>query len=204
MKKEIKNIVFDFGGVLIDLNRQRCVENFKRIGLSNADELIGGKDQQELFTQFEKGLITSGEFRDKVRQLSGKALTDEQIDEAWNSFLVSIPDYKLDMLLKLRGKYIVYLLSNTNELHWAWSCEHAFPYKGFTEEDYFEEIFLSYKLNQIKPDPDIFHSVIDRTGILPEETFFIDDLKANCLAAEKLGISTYCAQPGEDWTHLFL
>lgn len=204
MKAGIKNIIFDLGDVLINLNRQCCIDSFKELGLKNIDELIGNFSQQGMFMQLEKGLITPDEFRDKIRELSDRTLTDEEIDTAWNSFLLDIPSYKLDALLELREHYIVYLLSNTNKIHWYWVCEHAFPYKGFTEKDYFEEIFLSYKLHQTKPDIDIFQSVLDRTGILPEETFFIDDSKANCQAAETLGISTYCAKPGEDWTHLFI
>lgn len=203
MEKKIKNIVFDLGGVLIDLDRQRCVDSFKKLGLEHVDELIGDFSQQGIFMQLEKGLVTADVFRDRVCELSGKAIADEVIDEAWNSFLVRTPTYKLDALLALRGKYIVYLLSNTNEIHWNWACQHGFSYKGFTMKDYFEEVFLSYELKQAKPDPEIFRSVIERAGILPEETFFIDDSKANCLAASELGIVTYCAQPGEDWTHLF-
>lgn len=203
MEKGIKNVIFDFGGVLIDLDRQRCVDSFKAMGLEHADELIGNFAQQGMFMQLEKGLITSGQFRDNIREQSGNPLTDKQIDEAWNSFLIAIPSYKLDTLLALRGKYIVYLLSNTNQIHWEWSCKNAFPYKGFTEKDYFEETFLSYELKQAKPETGIFETILEQTGILPEETLFIDDSVANCLAAEKLGISTHCVKPSEDWTHLF-
>ena len=150
-RKGIKNLIFDFGGVLINLDRQRCVENFRKLGLEKVDELLGMYSQQGIFMQHEKGLISSAEFRENIRGLLTKKVTDEQIDAAWNSFLVDIPRFKLDMLLKLREKYVVYLLSNTNEIHWKWACEHAFPYRGFRVEDYFEKMYLSYEMKMVKP-----------------------------------------------------
>ena len=87
-RKGIKNLLIDFGGVLINLDRPRCIENFKKLGLQNVDELLNVYHQQGIFMQQEKGLVTSAEFRDVIRQMVGKPLTDQQIDDAWNSFLV--------------------------------------------------------------------------------------------------------------------
>lgn len=203
VNKEIRNLLVDFGGVLINLDRQRCIENFKKLGLTDADEMLGLFQQQGVFMQQEQGLITSAEFHDAIREKIGKQVTDEQIDAAWNSFLVDIPGYKLDFLLKLREKYVVYLLSNTNEIHWRWSCEHVFPYRGFRVEDYFEKIYLSYEMKLMKPDAAIFEAVLSDAGIDPQQTFFIDDSEANCETARSLGISTYTPKAGEDWRHLF-
>lgn len=203
-RKGIKNLIIDFGGVLIDLNRQRCIENFKRLGLPDVEVVLDIYHQQDFFQKYEKGLITSAEFRDVIREKIGKPVTDAQIDDAWNSFLVSIPAAKLDLLLNLRKDYVVYLLSNTNEIHWQWSCQHAFPYKTFQVENYFEHIYLSYEMNMAKPDAEIFQKVLDDTSIIPAETLFIDDSAANCRAAEALGITTYTPQAGEDWSHLFV
>lgn len=199
----IKNLLIDFGGVLIDLDRHRCIENFKKLGFDNIEDLLNIYHQQGIFMQQEKGLITSAEFRSGVREMMGKEVTDRQIDAAWNSFLVGIPTYKLDLLLKLREKYVVYLLSNTNETHWEWSCEHVFPYKGFQVKDYFEKIYLSFEMKMVKPDAEIFNAVLDDASIDPKETFFIDDSGANCEIAQSLGISTYTPKAGEDWSHLF-
>lgn len=171
--------------------------------MQNVDELLNVYHQQGIFMQQEKGLVTSAEFRDVIRQMVGKPLTDQQIDDAWNSFLVDIPTYKLDLLLKLREKYVVYLLSNTNDIHWKWSCENVFPYRGFQVEDYFEKIYLSFEMKMVKPDTEIFETVLADANIDPKETFFIDDSEANCLAAQALGISTYTPQANEDWSHIF-
>lgn len=202
-RKGIKNLIIDFGGVLIDLDRQRCLDNFKKLGMPDTEVVLDIYHQQDFFQQYEKGLITTAEFRDVIREKIGKPVTDARIDEAWNSFLVNIPTYKLDLLLNLRKDYVVYLLSNTNELHWQWSCQHAFPYKTFRVEDYFEHIFLSYEMKMAKPDAEIFRRVLDETGIVPQETLFIDDSDANCRTAETLGISTYTPEAHEDWSHLF-
>lgn len=202
-RKGIKNLIIDFGGVLIDLDRQRCLDNFSKLGMSDVESLLDIYHQQDFFQKYEKGLITTAEFRDVIRSKTEKPVTDAQIDDAWNSFLMNIPSYKLDLLLNLRKDYVVYLLSNTNELHWEWSCKHVFPYKTFRVEDYFEHIFLSYKMKMAKPDAGIFQKVLDETGIVPQETLFIDDSDANCRTAEALGISTYTPKAHEDWSHLF-
>ena len=202
-EKGIKNLLIDFGGVLIDLDRQRCIENFKKIGFEHIDSLLNMYHQQGVFMNQEKGLITSDEFRNEIRGMMGKAVSDQQIDDAWNSFLVNIPTHKLDLLLQLREKYTVYLLSNTNEIHWQWSCKHVFPYRNYQVEDYFEKIYLSFEMKMMKPEPEIFKAIIDDVGINPEETFFIDDSDINCKVANELGIATYTPKAGEDWSHLF-
>lgn len=201
--KGIKNLLIDFGGVLINLDRSRCIEKFKKLGLENMEELLNIYHQQGFFMQYEQGLITSAQFRDEIRNLAKRPLSDQQIDAAWNSFLVDIPACKLDLLLKLRERYVVYLLSNTNNIHWEWSCKEVFPYRTFQVGDYFEKIYLSFEMKKVKPDTEIFKAVLADACIDPKETFFIDDSEANCRAAQTLGISTYTPQAGEDWSHLF-
>ncbi|GCB37265.1 HAD family hydrolase [Bacteroides faecalis] len=201
--KGIKNLLIDLGGVLINLDRQRCIDNFKKLGCEHVEDLLNFYHQQGIFMQQEKGMITSAEFRNGVREMMGKTLSDQQIDTAWNSFLVDIPTYKLELLLKLREKYVVYLLSNTNAIHWKWVCENAFPYRTFKVEDYFEKTYLSFEMRMIKPEMEIFKAVIEDADIDPKETFFIDDSDINCKMAQKLGISTYTPKAGEDWSHLF-
>lgn len=201
--KGIKNLLIDLGGVLINLDRQRCIENFEKLGLRNVEDLLDFSSPNGLLMQQEKGLITPAEFRNGVREMIGKTVSDKQIDAAWNSFLVDIPMYKLDLLLKLREKYVVYLLSNTNDIHWKWACKHLFPYRTFKVEDYFEKAYLSYEMHLAKPEPEIFQTILEDAGIAPNQTLFIDDSEINCKTAQELGISTYTAKAGEDWSHLF-
>ncbi len=199
----IKNLLIDFGGVLIDLDRRRCLEHFRRLGMPDVEGLLNDYRQKGFFQLHEKGLISDADFRGRIRQAAGRPLTDEAIDEAWNSFLDGIPAYKLDFLLELRKHYNVCLLSNTNAIHWDHACKHAFARDGHRVEDYFDRIYLSYQMKMAKPDAEIFQAVLDDTRWTPEETLFIDDAEANCRAAQSLGIHTYTPQAHEDWRHLF-
>ena len=199
----IKNLLIDFGGVLIDLDRRRCIEHFRRLGMTDVEGLLNDYRQEGFFQLHEKGLISDANFRERIRQAIGHPVTDEAIDEAWNSFLDGIPAYKLDFLLELRKHYKVCLLSNTNAIHWDYACTHDFAQGGRRVEDYFDRIYLSYQLKMIKPDAEIFQAVLADAGLTPEETLFIDDAEANCRTARSLGIHTYTPQAHEDWRHLF-
>jgi FMN phosphatase YigB (HAD superfamily) len=203
MENRIKNLVLDFGGVLLDIDIKHCIEEFKKIGLSDVERYLTANSQEDIFHKFEKGLITAPDFRMAIREKIGKILTDKQIDDVWNSMLIGVSSHKLDFLLELRENYVVYLLSNTNEIHWKWACKNAFAYRGFRAEDYFEKTFLSFEMKKAKPDPEIFKTVLTEANILPEETFFIDDSSVNCAAAETLGITSFCSKTGDDWIKLF-
>jgi putative hydrolase of the HAD superfamily len=194
----IKNIIFDWGGVLIHLDRQRCTEAFRELGIEVGDELTNPYGQRADLMDFERGLMTVAEFHDTVRRVYGAQLTDEQIDYAWNALLAGIPDYKLDTLLELKQRYRLYLLSNTNAVHWEEGRKQC-DYRGHRAEDFFDQIFLSNELHELKPSPDIFRKVAQLAGIEPEETLFVDDLQASCDAAAALGFHTYCPVANTDW-----
>ena len=201
--KQIKNLIFDFGGVLVNLDRVRCLKAFDGLGFLQAAGMIDAYSQQGIFGQLEDGTISPQRFCAQVRRMTGCIVPDEVIWQAWNLFLVDIPVWKLEALVELRKHYSVYLLSNTNEPHWHHAVTRFFPHKGWQVEDYFDRIFLSYELHQVKPGADIFRTVIAETGIRPEETLFIDDSMANCATARQLGIYAYQPLPGEDWRKLF-
>lgn len=200
LKKDdmIKNILFDWGGVLIHLDKHRCTEAFAQLGVEVSDELTNPYGQRADLKGFERGTMSVDEFHDTVRRLYAPGLTDAQIDRAWNALLLEIPTYKLDMLLKLKERYRLYLLSNTNAVHWE-EGRKRFDYKGYRAEDYFEQIFLSQEIHELKPAPEAFLKVAQLAGIEPEETLFIDDLQASCDAAAALGFHTYCPKANSDW-----
>ena len=194
----IRNILFDWGGVLIHLDKHRCTEAFARLGVEVSDELTNPYGQRADLKDFEQGTMTVEEVHDTVRRVYAPGLTDEQIDEAWNALLLEIPAYKLDMLLALKERFRLFLLSNTNAVHWE-EGRKRFDYKGHKAEDYFEQIFLSHEIHELKPTPEAFIKVAQLAGIKPEETLFIDDLQASCDAAEALGFHTYCPKANSDW-----
>lgn len=194
----IKNIIFDWGGVLIHLDKGRCTEAFRQLGVEVSDELTNPYGQRTDLADFERGTMSVDEFHETVRRVYAPGLTDEQIDKAWSALLLDIPAYKLDMLLELKKKYRLYLLSNTNAVHWV-EGRKRFDYRGYKAEDYFDQIFLSHEIHELKPSPEAFLKVAKLAGIKPEETLFIDDLEASCKSAEALGFHTYCPKANTDW-----
>ena len=203
MDKKIKNIVFDLGGVLVDLDFKAAINGLQQTGFANVKEQLMAFDQGGIFQKFELGEMTAEEFRTAIRENSTVTLTDEEIDALWNAMLLEIPREKLELILDLRGKYMVYLLSNTNSIHWDYVCKNAFNYRGFRVNDYFEETFLSYEMHLAKPNKAIFEKVLHDANLLPEETLFIDDSEANCKAAEEVGIHAHHYHIGDDLSKVF-
>ena len=203
MDKNIKNIVFDLGGVLVDLDFKNAINGLQQAGFANVKEQLQAFDQDGIFQKFELGEINADEFRTAIRENSTVTLTDEEVDALWNSMLLEVPRKKLELILELRGKYMVYLLSNTNSIHWDYVCNNAFNYRGFRVNDYFEETFLSFEMHLAKPDKAIFVKVLHEANLLPEETLFIDDSEANCKAAEELGIHAHHYHIGDDLSKIF-
>ena len=203
MDKQIKNIVFDLGGVLVDLDFKAAINGLQQAGFANVKEQLDALDQGGIFQKFELGEMTADEFRTAIRENSTVTLTDEEVDNLWNLMLLEIPREKLELILELRSKYMVYLLSNTNAIHWDYVCKNAFNYRGFRMEDYFEETFLSFEMHLAKPNKAIFEKVLSEANLLPEETLFIDDSEANCKAAEEVGIHAHHYHIGDDLSKIF-
>ena len=162
----IKNLIIDLGGVLINLTRNRCIEAFENLGVENIREQITNNYQhKDLFERLELGTISVEQFRDDIRALSGKPLTDEQIDTAWIAMLGDVPENKLRLLLELRERYNTMLLSNTNELHWKWSEDTYFSYQSLFSQDSFHKSYLSYEKYILKPNADIFDYVLKQSNL---------------------------------------
>ncbi len=199
----IKTIMFDMGGVLINLNKQACINAYKALGYDGVEGLIGSYSQEGAFLQLESGQISTEEFRDSIRREIKKPVTDKQIDDAFIAFLVDMPDYTLDMLLQLKKRYQIFMLSNTNGIIMNYVRHNIFNRQGLTVDDYFDRLFLSYKMGTVKPDPLIFEKVIAETGIDPSETLFLDDSKKNTEVAEMLGFKTFVVTQGQDYRYIF-
>lgn len=197
MNSKIKTIIFDLGGVLINLNFKKSFEAFNKAGIKNLEELIFKSGPESVLSRFRLGNISTEEFRNYIRQEINEQITDQEIDHMWNQMLIDIPHEKLDLLIELHKKYKIYALSNTNELHWQYSCE-MFKYHGLTVNDFFDKIFLSFEMHKEKPNLDIFEEMIKKTNLIPNESLFIDDSASNCQAAEVLGIKSYCYHIGDD------
>ena len=198
---QYKNIIFDLGNVLVKLNSLGCMNAFKVLGM---EKLIDSNPEaKRLMGELGVGLISTEQFCDAARNLTLTTVSNHQIIEAANRMLVVIPDEKKRRLLKLKAKgYRLFLLSNTIDIHWDYCVEHLFPYQDYGVEDYFEYCFLSQRMHLAKPNARIYEEVIRQANIHPDETLFIDDLKENCEAAEKLGIHTFQNVKFDDWLSL--
>lgn len=199
----IKNLIFDFGAVIIDLNPQRCIEEFRKIGVPRIEEILSTAHQKGVLDQMERGQLTLDAFCDGVRALASDAQpmpTNRQIALAFSSMADGLPPYRLDCISQLRCEgYHVSVLSNTNQVHWGY-CRRYFIEAGYVPEELFEYLWLSCEMKMVKPDPELFKACLDQSGYLPEETLFIDDNQKNCDVAATLGIHTFCPPVRSDWT----
>ncbi|MDR0724600.1 MAG: HAD family phosphatase [Prevotellaceae bacterium] len=188
---EIKNIVFDFGGVIVDINRTAAIDKFKEIGINNIEELLDLYRQKGIFRKIEDGSMSREDFYAEICRLTGKRIDGKDIDQGWLDFIMPVEQAKLDYILKLRAKYKILLLSNTNDIIMSWAMSEKFSTNGKPLDSYFDELYLSYKLGCMKPDLDIFHIMIKSSGINPAETLFIDDSEANITSGKILGFKTF-------------
>ena len=202
--REYTTILFDLGGVIINLKKQNCIDAFKALGYDSVDKMLSEYRQDGEFLALEEGRVSPEEWRNIVRQSISSPVTDEQIDAAFNEFLVDIPVEKLRMLRTLKSKYRIAMLSNTNKVMFESKIPELFKIEGLTIEDYFDDFFLSYKMGMSKPSPEIFIKVAEELGIEPNEALFIDDSQVNVDAAAKLGFQTMCVKPYTDFSDKLL
>ena len=175
----IRNLLFDLGGVIINLDRQRCVDALTALGDEKADEMLDLSVQRGTLMDLEEGKISPSDFLKRMRQKIGKAVSDEEIVHALNELLIGIPLDRLTLLRKLRQRFNVMMLSNTNPIMFDTKIAECFAQEGLSITDYFDDVYLSYRLKSCKPDIAIFKKVIKLSRIVPQETLFFYDSKKN-------------------------
>ncbi len=193
--KGVTTLIFDLGGVLVNLDWKHCVDNFKKIGISEMDTLISTTLQKGFILQYERGEISTEEFRAEVKKHTNADISDYEIDFAWISLLVDVPEEKLQLLLELKKKYRILMLSNTNELSYDYCKEHFFSQNGHQISDYFDRCYLSYKMGMNKPDSEIFLKLLEAENLKPEECLFLDDGIKNVNAAKELNFNVEYIEP---------
>ena len=199
-KSSIQNIMFDLGGVIIDICRDHCVDALHALGLANADDVIGLYVQTGAFQQLERGQITTEEFCQAVRgQIPDKSVTDLQVKHAIEQFITGIPVQRLQQLRELRKHYRLFVLSNTNPLLFEGRIKSEFAQEGLTTADYFDGLALSYKAKCTKPDVEIFDYAAHVTGADPAHTLFLDDGQTNVDAAIAYGYQAALIPPGTEF-----
>ena len=191
--KNIKNVIFDYGNVIFSIDFRRAQQAFKQLGISNAEEFFGHRQQDEIFDKFDRGEVTASEFINYVKQKTGNSLvTNQQVTDAWNSLLLGIAPGNHELLLKFKAKYRTFLLSNINDIHYQFIMNYLKTDFGFNDNEHlFERTYYSHLVGKRKPEVDFFEQVILENNLKPEETLFIDDSPQHLEAAKTLGIQTF-------------
>jgi putative hydrolase of the HAD superfamily len=201
----IKNIIFDLGGVILNIDYQKTAQAFRDLGLEEFDELYSQAQQSNLFDRLDKGTITPDEFRQHIRTLSKDRLSYKEIDSAWNAMLLDLPSIRLHLLSNLKQKgFKIFLLSNTNIIHEESYMDYI---EGIYGKDkfynLFNKVYLSHHLGMRKPDPATFEFVLNENGLKANETLFIDDSIQHIEGAKTAGLRTYFLRAPETIEQLF-
>ena len=190
----IKNIIFDFGDVFINLNK-----NATKVHLAALGHHVISPELEALAIRYEKGLITTSFFLNEAEKLLPNTLQTALI-EAWNAIILDFPDHRLSFLKKMvdETNYRLFLLSNTNELHIKKVVEHMGTKNYLSFKACFEAFYLSHEIHLRKPEPEIFKMILESHSLKAEETLFIDDTIDHIEAANKLGIATWHLKVNEE------
>ena len=192
MSAKIKNIIFDLGGVILDIDENVVYKELEKLDV-NVSELAHSKEFMEIMSKFDTGIYTAPTFRKKLRALLNlEKMTDQKFDSIWNAMLLDIPRERIAAIEQIRKHYKIFLMSNTNEIHYDLYIRDLQLRFGYNEfDELFNKSYFSFAEHLEKPDPRFFELILDHEGLLPEETLFIDDTAANIKVAKALGINTY-------------
>jgi len=186
----IKNIIFDLGNVIIDLDTEATKQDFNFLYGPDYEEVMADLKERNVFKKFETGSISTQTFLNELASYDDN-ITFDEIKNAWSAMLLDIPEENYKILKKTKENYKTFCLSNTNKLHIDFIYKQLKSTKGVTNlNGFFEKVYLSHEVGKRKPNEDIFQLVLDNHNLVPSETLFIDDTKKHLRGAEKLGIRT--------------
>jgi len=189
---EIKNIIFDLGGIFLNIDYQATIKAFKDLGVTKFEEFFTQANQYHLFDRLDIGKISPEDFRDEFRRISGLPLTDAQIDKAWNAMLGDFPQHKMPMIEMIGENYRTFLLSNTNAIHYPAYTRYLQEVHGYESlAQLFEKQYLSHEVGMRKPNEEIFRFVMEENNLIPHETLFFDDTLQHVQGARKAGLHAY-------------
>lgn len=194
----IRNIIFDLGGVIINLDYRKTRDAFVRLGVKNFDEIYSQSQQSGFFDALDKGTLSPEAFRGEIRRHIDHNVSDDEIDAAWNAMLLDVPREKIDLLTKLKSRYNLFLLSNTNVIHVKCFSKELMRVYGTPDfSPYFNKYYYSCDIGMRKPDAEIFQYVLKENNLLAAETLFIDDSIQHIRGAEKCELKTLFLEKGK-------
>jgi glucose-1-phosphatase len=188
MKPDIKNIIFDLGGVLIDLDINKTYLELEKLLDVKAEEIY--PKYQSYFDEYEKGELITENFLWKLQNISKNVPESPELIKAWNAMILGWVEEKLKFLYEIKNNYNIYLLSNTNELHIHHVRKNLKKHQGIQnfETEFFKKAYYSHELNMRKPSTAIYEYVVKDSNLATEETLFIDDNLDNVIAAKSIGL----------------
>ena len=199
----MKAIIFDMGGVLVDLDIEGCRQVFKeKLEFNEIDQLLDPCHQKGIIGDMEAGLISGDEFREYVLARSKPGCVPKDVDNAFGTILISIAPYKIDLLKRLSKDYDIYMLSNNNPIA-SIRAEKMFEEAGFSMKTNFRKCYMSYQMKMIKPSAEFFRAVMEDIGLPADDMLFIDDSRLNVEAAVKAGLPAVYYEPGTDLSKIF-
>ncbi len=198
MLADIDTIIFDLGGVILDISPAETERRFAEKGITVTHEMFHTTPEKNPFTRLEQGTISHEQFFNGVRETFKTDLSDSQIRHAWDGMLLKWTPERIQLILKLKKHYRILLLSNTNSVHYETYTKSFREQFGFPFENLFHELYLSHEMGCRKPGSAIYKQLIEKSKIIPERSIFIDDTLLNIEACEKAGIRGYHLTGGED------
>jgi len=196
-------IIFDLGGVIIDLDYQKTIDAFVELGMNNFETIYSQASQQKLFNDFEIGQISPQYFINQLLPFLKNGTSPNKVVEAWNAMILSVPLAKIELLEKLKKKYPLFLLSNTNDLHVPLVRKEWAKVTDKPMESFFNKIYFSHELHLRKPNADIFETVCELENLNPKTTLFIDDSIQHIEGAASIGLKTYHLKKSTDLIQFF-
>ena len=197
--KNIKAIILDLGGVILNINYQKTINEFENIGIKRASSLYSKQTQNNLFDQIETGAISENEFLNGIQNLAGKT-THNEIRKAWNSMILNLPDSRVKSIQKVKPKFKIFLLSNTNSIHIAEFKRKIGDLEYYKFYNLFEKIYYSHEIGHRKPNKKAFQIILNENNLIANEVLFIDDSYQHIKAAKSLSINTHHLKDDEDLT----
>ena len=192
----VKNIIFDLGGVIMDIDVKQTLHAFTKLGIKNIENYFGHGFASSFFSDHEAGRISDEEFLNEIKKLLTAEVSDEDVINAWNALLLRFPPERIKLLKELKSSYRLFLFSNTNAIHYDKFSEiYRDTYSGELE-DLFEKAYYSHSLGQRKPDTAGFELIIKENGLDPKKTLFVDDAFINVEGAIKTGLKGLYLPPG--------
>lgn len=200
----IKHIIFDLGGVILNIDYQRTDKAFTDLGVKNFSELYSQFHANPLFENLETGRVENADFVDAMRPYLPEGTPDQAITDAWNAMLLDFPVARLQLLQQLSQHYNLYLLSNTNAIHLHALNAILEKSRGIPSLDmFFNKCYYSHEIGYRKPEKEAYQIIIDENDLQPAQTLFIDDTLPNVEAAKELGIQTIHLQAPKTMLDIF-